>query len=256
MPKQSLATRPSLAMLSAPPEDPAEYKRAGDELWIGLTLRYQEIASARDVEFLGKPPANPGQHREYQLALRRFHEYILDQTAVWGWRMDMSSEIVRIKAQWEALNPEFLERYGKQQGIRSKFVRGERPFPFSEGIEQFADGAIVELKVLLHMQRGEFAKRRTRPRCYQIAEWIRLEIETRPADFPHLYPYIGQLLGYIQVYLPTRNPKAARTLETGAVRADTFFYQWFAAATSRNVRDVRNQISLRRRQASDPSSLK
>jgi hypothetical protein len=223
---------------------------------MALTVRYREIAPVGQIDLLANPPQDSIQHREYQLALRRFHEYILDQAAIWGWRMDMSSEVVRIKAWAEANEPKFLGKYGKQQELKAEYFCGGKPFPFPEHIEEFADGCILELRGLLRVQRGEFARRRLMPRCERIAEWIKLEIETRPADFRHLYPYSGQLISYIRNHLPTRNPKSARELETGTVRADTFFYQWYAAATGRNFRDVQNQISLRRRQAIEQSSRK
>jgi len=246
--KESLATRPTLAVMTGPPGDPAEYKRAGDELWTGLLYRYQQTATARDLELLQHPPHNPLQDREYQLALRRFDEYILEQTGVWGWRMDMSSEIVRVKARWESTNPGFLERYGQKQGLKSRTLRGEKSAPFLEGDEQFADDAILELKSLLRRQREEFGRRGTVPRCDHIAEWIRLEIESRPMDYPRLRAHLGQLHGYVANYLPIYNKKAAAMLESGGIRADSFFYGWYAAAHQRSVPAVRNEISRRRRQ--------
>ena len=241
-----------LGLMTAPPKDPAEYKRAGDWMWIIVTLYYKQNASARDFELLAKPPRSPDP--EYQVALKSFHESILEQAAVWGWRMDMSSEIVKIKSQWEALNADMLRRYGKQQSIESKISRGEARYPFPARIEEFADGAILELKAVFHMARVEFAKRKVPPRCSRIAEWIKAEVESRPADFPWIYPCLGKLFAYI-VHLPAVNAKAATELESGRVRADSFFYLWYAISTRRTVPDVRNQIS-RRRQALKRSSLK
>lgn len=246
MEPQSLPMHIDLGTMVAPPEDPVECNRIGDELWIGLTLRYRETASARDVELLAKPPENPAKDRDYLMALKRFDAYILEQFAEWGWRMLMSREVVRILARWEGLDPDALETCGKKLALKSKIFRGEKAAPFSEGIEQFADGAITELQSLLRIQRDEFARRGTVARCDRIAEWMKLEIESRPADFPRLHAHLGQLAAYVQTYLPTRNPKAARMLESGIVRADSFFYMWYAVCTNRNVRDVRNQISRRR----------
>ena len=55
--------------------------------------------------------------------------------------------------------------------------------------------------------------------------------------------HLGQLCAYIGHYLPTRNKKAAQLLETGRTRPDSFFYQWYSGSTTRNVNDVRTQIS-------------
>jgi hypothetical protein len=253
---ESKSAAPSLEMMGGPPEDSAEYNRLGDELWIGLTLRYQKIAPPQEVELLGKPPENPLEDREYVVALKRFDEYILDQFAMWGWRLLLSKEVVRILARWEGLRPDLLERCGQRLAVKSRTFRGEKSVPFPDDIAQFADGAIVELQSLLRRQRDEFARRGFVARCDRIAEWMKLEIEARPSDFPRLHDSLGQLHSYVKIYLPAHNPKAARTLESGTIRADSFFYQWYAVSTNRSVRDVRNQISLRRRQTLNHSSQK
>jgi hypothetical protein len=242
---------PPLAMMDAPPEDAAECDRIGNELWIGLALRYEQIAPMHDIVLLRNRPANHAKHEGYQLALKRFDEYLLNQFAEWGWRMLLSTEVIRMLARWEARHPELLERLGPALALKSRVFRGEKSAPLLEDIETFADDAIVELKTLLRMIRDDFRKRRgPRPRCERIAEWMKLEIETRPEDFPKLYPHVGQLHGYVANYLPARNKKAASMLESGEIRPDSFFYQWYAVSTNRSVKDVRNLISRRRTESS------
>jgi len=236
-----------LAMMLALPDDPAECNRIGEELWIGLTLRYQQIASVQDVQLLAKPPENPDQRRDYQVALQRFDDYILDQFGVWGPAMLTSREVVRILFRWKSLRPDLFEKMGKQLALHSRIFRGEKSAPLSEGSEEFADAAIVELGILLRRQRDEFHRRpAVTPRCDRIAEWMKFEMEAHPDDFPGLYAHRGQLHGYVRNYLPQRNKKAAQELESGRIRADSLFYQWYAASTNRSARDVRNLISRRR----------
>ncbi len=242
-------------MMQAPPENPEEYRRAGEDLWKVLWGHYQRIATARDAELLAKPPERHDRHREYQQALKRFDEYIVDQAGFWGWRMDMCSEVVRAKARWEATNPDLPARYGQQQTLKSKFFCGQKSAPIAQGMEEFADGAIVELQSLLRRQREEFTHRGPNPRCEKIAAWMKVEIEARPADHPLLHATLGQLIGYVQ-NLPRLNRKVATLLESGRLRPDSFFYQWFATAHAKSVKTVRNELSLRRRQALEPSSRK
>lgn len=84
--------------------------------------------------------------------------------------MDMSTEIIKIKARWEAFNPDFLERYGRQQALKSKIFRGEKAAPLVEGIEKFADATILELQSLLRLERDEFRRRLgPTPSCDRIA---------------------------------------------------------------------------------------
>lgn len=237
--------------MEAPPEDSAECERIGNELWIGLALRYAQIASEQDVELLKNCPPNDTKEEKYRLALRRFDEYLLEQFREWGWRMWLSKEVVRAVARWEARHPDLLEGLGPALVLKSRVFRGEKAAPLLTGIETFADEVIVELKTLLRIMHDDFRKRRgPRLRCDRIAEWMKLEIEGRPQDFPKLFPHAGQLHGYVANYLPERNKKAARMLESGEIRPDSFFYQWFAVATNRSVKDVRNLISRRRTQSS------
>lgn len=84
---------------------------------------------------------------------------------------------------------------------------------------------------------------------------MKMEIEARPTDYPQLHAHLGQLHGYIS-NLPKLNPKVARLLESGRLRADSFFHQWLAKAHSKSVKTVRNELSLLRRQALEQSSRK
>ncbi len=244
----AITTRPlQLAMMAAPPLDPAECEQLGEQLWIGLTQRYQQNATATDIELLRKLPDET--HNAYEQALRRFDEFILKQFAEWGWRMLLSKEIVRMLARWEAQCPERLEQLGAALALKSKVYRAEKSAPFPDDIDKFADATIVELKSLFRKQRYEFQRARAvKPRCDRIAEWIKGEVEALPSEYPMVSAHLGQLCAYIGHYLPTRNKKAAQLLETGRTRADSFFYQWYSVSTTRNVNDVRTQISRRRTQ--------
>jgi hypothetical protein len=173
-------------------------------------------------------------------------------SSVSGWRMLLSKEVIQTLARWEALHPELLEGLAPALALKSRIFRGEKSAPLLKGVESFADDVIVELKTLLRIMRDDFLTRRGPDRrCDRIAEWMKLEIEARPEDFPKLYPHVGQLHGYVANYLTlARNKKAASMLESGRIRPDSFFYQWFAVATNRSVKDVRNLISRRRTQSS------
>jgi hypothetical protein len=239
----ALAPRPSLATMIEPPINVADREEIGNQLWIALIMRYEQIASFSDVQLLSSPPATRG--RDYAVALRRFDEYILEQFGEWGWRMLMSREVMKTIARWEAEDPDRLERLGDKLALKSRIYRGEKTAPLTEGIEGFADNVIAELKILLNMQRDEFVRRAVPAKCDRIAEWMKQRVEEHPSDFPLLRANLAQLHGYVST-LPIRNKAGAAAFERSEIRADSFFYQWFAACTNRNVKDVRNQISRRR----------
>jgi hypothetical protein len=242
-------SRPSLAMMQVPPEDPAECDRIGNELWLGLALRYERIAPARELELLRRGPGHQTEPSpDYLWAEKQFDEFLLGMFAEFGWRMLLSKELVRTVARWESLHPELLERLGSALALKSRIFRGEKSAPLLEGTESFADETIEELRRLLRLMRDDFRQRTgPPPRCERIAGWMKVEIEAHPKDFPNLHAHLGQLHAYVANYLPAKNKKAARLLESGAVRAESFFYQWYAVATNRSVRDIRNLISRRRR---------
>jgi hypothetical protein len=233
--------------MTEPPEDPAECARIGDELWIALRLMYQGQTSKADLDLLNTAPANGMATRQYLYALGQFHEFILEQFAQWGWRMLLSRDVLRILAQWESLNPQALERLGKAFARKSRTFRGETSANFPKGIEVFADEAIVELKRLLRVIRNESHRRGPPMRCDRIAEMMKAEIESKLEDFPRLAASLGQLHGYVALYLPSRNKKAATLLESGEMRADIFFYQFLASArrTDRHKSSLKAGRSLR-----------
>ncbi len=244
--QKQIAPRVSLATMELPPTDPAEREEIGAQLYEGLCLRYEQIAPQQDVHLLRTAPAN-STDREFLMARKRFDEYLIGQFAEWGWRMLMSRAILQTLARWEALDPDLCESVGKALARKSRVYRGQKPAPFFEGIEKFADDAIAELQTLLRLQRNEFSRRSVPAKCDRVAEWLKVEIESRPADFPLLSANVAQLHGYVST-LPARSKKAARMLERGEIRADSLFYEWFAACTNRSVKDVRNRISSRRTQ--------
>jgi len=245
----ALAKPAALAVMEMPPDDAALCEQIGNEMWIGLALRYEQIALPSEVNLLKKGPA--GQNgKDYQLALRHFDEYVISQFAEWNcWPLLMSREVVRMVARWQVTDPELLERFGAALDLRSKIFRGEKPAPLLKDLDKFVDSSIVELQSLFRIMRDELlARKGPASRCDRIAAWMQSEIEGRPADFPNLFSHVLQLHGFVANYLPARNPKAAKLLETGGMRADSFFYLWYAASSNRSVKDVRNQVSILRRQ--------
>jgi len=131
--------------------------------------------------------------------------------------------------------------------LKSKIFRAEKQAPLPEGVEEFADGAIEELGRLLRLQRDEFGQRPT-VRCARIAEWMKAEVEARSSEFRWLFPELAQLHAFV-ANLPQQNPTMARRLERGDLRAQGFFYQWYAAFTNRSPKDVENRISRRRKRS-------
>jgi len=233
-----------LAVMPGPPADREEWDRIGDELWVGLVLRFHETISERDSLLFRNPPKDVSNSPEHLRVLNAFDEFLLAQFAEWGWRMWMSRDIVKRMAQWEIYRPDLCRRLGEMWEIKSKVFRGEKVAPFPEDIEVFADGAIQELGRLLRIQRDEFAQRPV-VRCERIAEWMRLTIADRSSEFPLLRAQLEQLHGFVAT-LPQRNPAAARSLERSDIRPEGFFYQWYAACTNRSTKDVKNRISSRR----------
>ena len=259
----SLARVPSIAGILTPPVSQAQREEIGDAIWTGLCVRFQMNLSAHDLEVWKTLPEGSSDLREYIdpehiRIVRVFDDYILrDGFGVWGWRLLMSRNALKRLAQWEIHSPELLDRLGAALEHKARVFRGEKSEPLRGGIEEFADGAILELQSLLRLQRDEFRRRSgPPPRCERIAEWIVQEVNGRPTDFPHVYPQLGQLRDYLANYLPLHNKRAARLLEAGQIRADSLFYQWFAVTHNRNVKDVQNQLSARRTEARRRSSQK
>jgi hypothetical protein len=247
MTSDSIATRTPLALMTQPPVDPAECIRIGEEIWTGLAIRYRQGAAPREIELLSASSLLPVHQREYQEAISRFDDYVLEQFSEWGWRLLLSREFLRIVARWEVEAPERLERLGLALAKKSKVYRREESAPLMGGVEVFADATIAELKIILRKMRNDFHSSKVNPRCDRIADWIENEVKSHIGDYPRLYGNLGQLCSYLRDYLPTRNELAARELEAGRMRAAGFFYMWYADATFRNRSDVENLISKRRK---------
>jgi hypothetical protein len=235
---------PQLATMAGPPVDQEEWVRIGDELWVGLVMRFQQSIPERDALLFRNAPQDVSNSAQHLRVLNAFDEFLLGQFAEWGWRMFLSRDIVKRMAQWEIHSPDLCRRLGEMLEVKSRVFRGERSAPFPDGIEVFADEAIQELTRLLRIQRDEFAQRSV-VSCARIAEWMKLTVEARPSEFPLLHAQLGQLQGFVET-LPKRNPAAARSLEHGDMRPEGFFYQWYAACTNRSTKDVKNRISSRR----------
>jgi hypothetical protein len=236
-----------LALLAAPPDDAVLRDRMGQELWEGLILVFERRLSERDLALWKNPPSNISTFPEHLRILGLFDDYILDQFAEWGWRLLMSSGALQRLAEWEKHSPHLLRRLGEELELKSKIFRGEKQARLPEGIEEFADGAIEELGRLLRLQRDEFGQRAT-ARCERIAEWMKSEVEARQSEFRYLFFHRAQLHAFVR-NLPRRNPTMARRVERGDLRAQGFFYQWYATFTNRSPKDVENLISRRRRRS-------
>jgi hypothetical protein len=235
----------SLVSLTRPPLDPLKREEIGDQIWTGIHLRFQQSLSDRDRALWSRPPERPEESSEHLRLLRAFDEFLLGQFAELGWRLLMSFGVLHRVSEWEKHTPDLLSRLGKQLKLRSMVLRGEKCAPFGEDIDKFADPAIKELAILLHRQRAELDRKRAAVSCENIAIWVRAEIAAHGKEFPWLRANLEQLCGFIQ-NMPKRRQAAARTLERGRMRANSFFYLWYASCSNRSVKDVRNQISRRR----------
>ena len=235
----------SLVSLTRPPVDPLKREEIGEQIWIGIHLRFQQSLSDDDRAPWNRPPEHPEESSEHLRLLRTFDEFLLGQFAEFGWRLLMSVGVLHRVSEWEKHAPDLLSRLGKQLELRSMVLRGEKCAPFGEDIDKFADPAIEELAILLHRQRAEVGRKREVVSCENIAVWVRAEIAAHAREFPWLRANLEQLCGFIQ-NMPKRKQTEARTLERGRMRADSFFYLWYASCSNRSVKDVRNQISRRR----------
>jgi hypothetical protein len=235
----------SLVSLTRPPLNPLERDEIGEQIWIGIHLRFQLNLSDRDRALWVRPPPRPEESPEHLRLLRAFDEFLLCQFAEWGWRLLMSVGVLHRISEWEKHAPDLLRRFGKELELRSMVMRGEKCAPFAEDIDKFADPAIEELARLLRRQRAEFGGKREAVSCENIAVWMRSEIAAHVTEFPRLRANLEQLCGFVH-NLPKRNRTAARTLERGDMRAKNFFYSWYASCSNRSAKDVRNQISRRR----------
>jgi hypothetical protein len=156
----------------------------------------------------------------------------------------MSAEVLHRISEWETHDPVLLERLGKELGLRSKVLRGEKCAPLGRNIHKFADPTIKELKILLRQQL-DFGSKRKAVSCEKIALRIRSEVAAHPAKFSWLSGNLEQLCGFIH-NLPKNHQRAAQQFERGDLRANSFFYLWYASCSNRSVKDVRNQISRSR----------
>jgi hypothetical protein len=237
--------QPSLVSMTRPPADPLERDKIGEQVWNGIRLRFETSLSDRDRALWAKPPARPEESPEHLRLMRAFDDFLLRQFTEWGWRLLMSAGVLHRISEWEKHDPVLLGRLGKELELRSKVLRGEKCAPFGEDIDKFADPTIEELANLLGRQRLEFGTNKKAVSCEKIAVWIRSEVAANLTEFPWLNANLEQLFGFIHT-LPKHNQTAARSLERGNMRANGFFYLWYAACSNRSVKDVRNQISRSR----------
>jgi hypothetical protein len=237
--------RPPLALMDAPPHDPIERDRIGNEIWMGIVLRFEARLSEPEKSLLRNPPADPKQSSEYKRLVHLFDDYLLSQFADFGWKLLMSRDVLDRVAIWESERTELVERLGRELVDRSRVFRGDKSAGFGERLEDFADKAVEQLHRLLSRLRDEFGKRNVLPTCERIAAWMKLEIESDPERYPELLAELPQLVGWVES-LPSRNSQLAKTLVRCDMRAQGFFNQWYAACSHRSPRDVQNQISRRR----------
>jgi hypothetical protein len=231
--------------MTRPPSDPLERDKIGKQVWTAICIRFVMSLSDRDRSLWGNPPIRPEESPEHLRLLHAFDDFLLCQFAEWGWRLLMSAEVLHRISEWEKHEPVLLERLGKELGLRSKVLRGEKCAPLGEDIDKFADPTIKELKILLRQRRLDFVSKRKAVSCEKLAAWIRSEIVAHPTKFPWLRANLEQLCGFIY-NLPKNNQRAAQKFERGDMRENSFFYLWYASCSNRSVKDVRNQISRSR----------
>jgi len=233
-----------LVSMTRPPSDPLERDKIGKQVWTGIGLLFVMSLSDRDRSLWANPPTRPEESPEHLRLLHAFDDFLLCQFAEWGWRLLMSAEVLHRISEWEKHDPVLLERLGKELGLRSRVLRGEKCAPLGKNIHKFADPTIKELKILLQQQL-DFGTKRKAVSCEKIALRIRSEVAAHPAKFPWLSGNLEQLCGFIQ-NLPKNHQRAAQKFERGDLRANSFFYLWYASCSNRSVKDVRNQISRSR----------
>lgn len=237
---------PPLVAITSPPADAAQREIIGQEVWAAVLYRFEMGLTDLDRVLWKNPPRTDIEKSpEHLRLLHAFDDFVLDQCAEWGWPMLMSVGMIQRIAEWQKHSPHLLERLGKELALRSGVLRGEKKAPLSDGIEDFAESVIPELRMLLFRQKEEFGKRHGVVSCGRIAEWMKLEIKEHLKDFPLLAANVEQLCGFV-AHMPHRNGVAARRFEEGDVNPAGFFYQWLAACSNRSAKDVENEISRRR----------
>jgi hypothetical protein len=237
-----------LVSMTRPPDDPAVREEIGQQVWSGLWLKFEARLSEQDLRLWRNPPERKHvkDSPEHLRLLHAFDDFLLCEFAEWGWRLLMSVGVLGRLSEWEKHSPALWVRFGKELELKSRVLRGEKQARLGEGIETFADGAIPELKLLLVRQKEEFGKRR-RFDYNDIAKWMRQEISEHSKEFPNLAANLEQLVGFV-ANMPRWNKVMAQRFKQGEVRAQGFFYQWFAACSNRSPKDVKNQLSRLRTQ--------
>jgi hypothetical protein len=243
----SLQKHIPLQQMTMPPDGAEERQNIGDQLWMGNVIRFQETLSEVEQVLWRNPPANISPNSQYARLIDKFDEYLVRECETkWGWRLLMSRDMLRRHAQWEMQKPELFEKMGHAMMTHARIVRGEEAAPLAEGVDLYADDAIEEMGRLLQLCRNEFLSRPV-VRCERIAAFMKLTVDSRRSEFPHLYGDLGQLEGFVS-NLPTINKEASQLLEKFDVRAEGFFTLFFATAHNRTVKDVQNRLSEMRRQ--------
>jgi len=123
----------SLVSLTRPPLDPLKREEIGEQIWIGIHLRFQQSLSDDDRALWSRPPERPEESREHLRLLRAFDEFLLGQFAEFGWRLLMSVGVLHRVSEWEKHAPDLLSRLGKQLELRSMVLRGSIPSTMQNG---------------------------------------------------------------------------------------------------------------------------
>jgi len=236
---------PSLGAMTRPPEDAKERDSIGQQIWMGVVLRFEHSLSESDLSLWQKPPTKVADSPEHLRLLRSFDNFLLDLFADWGWRMLMSVAVLHRISEWEKHSPHLLERLGRQLALRSRVLRGEKSSPFEQDMVELADKLTEELDRLLRLCREENRNRRLSISCQEIAEWMDATIRKRPLEFEVLRGNRAQLYGFVHM-LPLREKAAAEALRRGDLRAKAFFLLWYARTHNRSLKDVKNEFSKRR----------
>jgi hypothetical protein len=240
-----IGERVPLALMAAPPTNPLERVVIGDQMWVGVVVRFESGLCERDRVLWQNPPARVTESPEHLRLMHAFDDFLLSMFAEFGWRLLMSVGAIQRISEWEKHNPMLLERLGTELAQRSKVLRGEGRARYPEDMDVFADVAIPELERLFRLKREKFG--RHRPSCTEVAEWIKSEVTRRPEEFPSLSRELLMLEGFVR-NLPTLNRDLAWAFERGNIGARRFIYEWFALCHGRSRKDLQNQISERRAQ--------
>jgi hypothetical protein len=239
---------PPLALIQSPPTDAPERDQIGNALWASVVMSFEATLSESETRFFHSLGLQRGEGSPEQMRmLARLDFHLVAKLEQFGVLLLMSvGALQRLFEARRRGDTKMVTRMLKAIELEALVFAGKKCAPLPDGVGAWADEATRQLDRLFARMRHELLAKTVYPTCASIAEWVKNEIESRPAQHDALRPYLAQLVGFIE-NLVKLDEKAAKALCARSLSSRRFFTLWWSISTNRSEKDLQNRRPHMRR---------